>query len=49
MSKNFNLVKQNGLSKICANSTVINPDKKKTRQGPSSCVFDKLGCVSAYF
>jgi hypothetical protein len=34
------------ITKVCANSTVINPDKKKTKQGRSSCIFDKLGCVS---
>ena len=34
------------ITKVCANSTVRNPDKNKTLQGRSSCIFDKLGCVS---
>ena len=34
------------ITKGCANSTVRNPDKNKTLQGRSSCIFDKLGCVS---
>jgi hypothetical protein len=37
------------LTKVCTNSTVINPDKKKSKQGRSSCIFDKLGCVRARF